>query len=170
MTTVVDFFPQAQLAEAAYANFFSNSGALLTADVDVTAALKDRDNNMSFSDAQADAFVKTWRVVDHIPDTKAGFSATIFQNRQTLAYHLAIRGSTDMADFSQDATLIARDGIAIHQIVDLCNFWQRATTPMARGSYRAARVVTYDGFGTTSVPIGISPYRINQRGQSHLTF
>jgi hypothetical protein len=49
---------------------------------------------MSFSDAQADAFVKTWQVVDHIPDTASGFSATIFKNRQTGAYSLAIRGST----------------------------------------------------------------------------
>ena len=68
MTSIIDIFQQTQLAEAAYANFM-RAGLLLTTDGEVKAALQDPGNKMSFSDAQADAFVKTWQVVDHIPDT-----------------------------------------------------------------------------------------------------
>jgi hypothetical protein len=95
MTAIQHTFQQAQLAEAAYANLWNaDNDRPIAADDDVIAALQDDTNNMSFSDAQADAFVKTWQVVDHIPDTASGFSATIFKNRQTGAYSLAIRGST----------------------------------------------------------------------------
>lgn len=95
MSAIQDLFQQAELAEAAYANLWDTGlNRPITADDDLRAALKDASNKMTFSEAQADAFVKTWQVVDHIPDTKAGFSATIFRNKQTNAYHLAIRGST----------------------------------------------------------------------------
>ena len=58
MNTIQELFQQAQLTEAAYANFYSNSGVLLTSDVDVKAALIAN----KFSDAQASAFVTQWRV------------------------------------------------------------------------------------------------------------
>lgn len=40
MNTIQNLFQQAQLAEAAYANFFSDSGVLLISDGDVRAALR----------------------------------------------------------------------------------------------------------------------------------
>ena len=52
-------------------------------------------------------------------------------------FTLAIRGSTDMNDFYDDIALIVNDGIAVSQLVDLYNFWQRATTP-AGETYTAA--------------------------------
>ena len=80
MSTIQDLFQQAQLAEAAYANLWNiGTNSVITDRELVRAALRDRDNNMSFSEAQADAFVNQWKVVDHIPDTAAGFSATIFE-------------------------------------------------------------------------------------------
>ena len=39
MSTIQDLFQQAQLAEAAYANFFNNAGVLTTDDNRVKAAL-----------------------------------------------------------------------------------------------------------------------------------
>ena len=126
MTTLVQqMFQQAQLAEASY-SLFDRSG--FSTKAEIINALTLPVYKGEFSIAQATAFANMWEVVDHIPDTAAGFSATIFRNIQTGAYSLAIRGSTDFADFSADAALIAVDGIAIRQVVDLYNYWQRATT------------------------------------------
>ena len=75
MNSIQDVFQQAQLAEAAYANFFSDSGVLLTVDIDVQAALEAND----FSKAQATEFVSNWQVVDHVPNLNSGFSATVFE-------------------------------------------------------------------------------------------
>ncbi len=120
MTATQNFFQQAQLAEAAYANFVAVGGGIITDRDGVIGALQIE----GFSESQATAFVNDWEVIGHIPDTAAGFSATIFKNKQTGAYSLAIRGSTDFTDFSADAALIAVDGIAVRQLVDLYNFWR----------------------------------------------
>lgn len=169
MSTIQDLFQQAQLAEAAYANLWNiGTNSVITDRELVRAALRDRDNNMSFSEAQADAFVNQWKVIDHIPDTAAGFSATIFERLDankngTGEFSLAIRGSTAanyLADFYADTALIAIDGIAVRQVVDLYNFWQRATT--SAGAYRAAQVVPYYSPATpaNAIQVGSSPYGI----------
>lgn len=88
MTTLQNTFVQAQLAEAAYANFVSGTGVLLTNDNDVKEAL----TASGFSASQASEFVLHWRVVDHIPDTiNNGFSATVFESLDNLGeFSLAI--------------------------------------------------------------------------------
>jgi hypothetical protein len=154
MTSIQDMFQQAQLAEAAYAHF--------ELFVNPKNALMDADHEMTFSDAQTTAFVAEWEVADHIPDTASGFSATIFRNRRTGAYSLAIRGSLEVVDFAADAALITGDGIAIRQVVDLYNFWQRATTTQGQ-TYRAAFVVMRDSSGALppgAFAIGVTPYGI----------
>lgn len=75
MSTIQDLFQQAQLAEAAYANFFDNSGNLITTNSGVSTALQ----NDGMSEEQATEFVKQWQVVSHQPDTSSGFSATLFE-------------------------------------------------------------------------------------------
>ena len=117
MSTIQDLFQQAQLAEAAYADFSAP---------DTKKALTDS----GFSVAQATAFVAEWSVVDHIPDTSSGFSATLFQSKLTGKFTLAIRGSTQMVDFAADAGLIAADGIAADQMVDMYNYWKHLNTPI----------------------------------------
>jgi hypothetical protein len=69
MSTIQDLFQQAQLAEAAYAEFAAYPN-------DPIAALKKE----GFSQAQADDFTTQWTLVNHLPDTVSGFSATLFQN------------------------------------------------------------------------------------------
>ena len=129
MSTIQSLFQQAQLAEAAYANFgaFANPVDALT--------------NIDFSPAQATAFVTDWEVADHVPDTAMGFSATIFRNRQTGAYTLAIRGTkaTSITDIFNDANIILNDGVAVAQLVSLYNFWQRANTALG-SQYTAATI------------------------------
>lgn len=157
MSTIQELFQQAQLAEAAYANLWNiGTNSAITDRVLVKGELIAE----KFSDAQATAFTDQWQVIDHIPDTAAGFSATIFKNIQTGTYSLAIRGSTDLADFAADAALIAVDGIAVRQVVDLYNFWQRATT--SAGAYWAAQVVPYFSPATPAdaIQVGSSAYGI----------
>ncbi len=154
MNFVSSLFEQAQLAEAAYANLVDNAGDLLTNTLDIEAALKNGSfNNMSFSTAQATEFVDQWRIIDHLPDTASGFSATVFERLNmdgtpSGQYSLAIRGSTTAnyaVDFLADAALIVSNGVARLQLVDLYNFWQRATT--AKNANYTAAVLNPD-FGT----------------------
>lgn len=83
MSNVSSLFSQAQLAEAAYAKLWNATlGQAVIQPDDVKSALIAE----GFSVAQATAFVDPqtgWSVVDHIPDTSSGFSATLFQNKQT---------------------------------------------------------------------------------------
>lgn len=79
MTTIQQFFQQAQLAEASYTLFdkinYTDSGQVQAA-LDVA---NKANFNGSFSATQATTFVSQWRVVNHIPDTASGFSATLFE-------------------------------------------------------------------------------------------
>ena len=131
MSAIQDMFQQGQLAEAAYAKLWDTAlNKPITATDDVKTALIDE----GMSIAQAAEFLKNWRVVDHIPDTYKGFSATIFERLDangngTGELSLAIRGSTQIVDFIADAGLIAADGIAADQLVDMYNYWQRLNAP-----------------------------------------
>ncbi len=127
MNTIQDLYQQAQLAEAAYANFWSSGTNSVITDAElVKKALQDKTNSMSFSTAQAAAFALEWSVVSQQPDTENGFSATLFKNNNKVnSYSLAIRGSLQTVDFYQDALLISKDGIAVSQVVDMYNYWQR---------------------------------------------
>lgn len=142
MNTIQDLFQQAQLAEAAYSNF---TGMKVSTPIsEIRRALTTGDGK--FSSAQAAAFIKEWRVVNQIPDTTNGFSATVFErldaNQQpTGQYSFSIRGSTQVfADFVADAGIIASAGIANAQVVDMYNYWQRLNTP-AGAIYQAAVLV-----------------------------
>ena len=106
-------FEQAQLAEAAYTNFISIGGSLITDDAGVIAALRNED----MSQSQAAEFVLDWRVVNHIPNTASGFSATVFESLDHPGeFSLAIRGSSQIADFVADAKrrLAKFNGVAKH--------------------------------------------------------
>jgi len=130
MSTIQDTFIQAQLAEAAYANFIDPQTGSVYSDVTkLTAALQNPSTNSTFSDAQVADFLATWKVVDQQPDTANGFSATVFRNKITGEYTFAIRGSTGAnyaTDFVADAKTITTDGVAVSQLVDMYNYWPTA--------------------------------------------
>ena len=137
MSTIQELFQQAQLAEAAYADFAAFPSS-------VTDALKSE----GFSDAQATDFVTHWKVVDHISNTASGFSATVFQNKDTHQYVFAIRGTEDLftpgglVDFgAADLLDIGGQGIALHQALDLYNYLQSLRTPSGQ-PYQAAYLKT----------------------------
>jgi len=131
MSTIQELFQQAQLAEAAYADF-SQARSLL-------AALTDDQTGGTFSTAQATAFAARYQVVSQQPNTSSGFSATLFLDKTTNKYIYAVRGTEGFASFDLLVadTGIAINGLAIAQTVDMYNDWQRITH---LGVYQAAVV------------------------------
>ncbi|MDA8129849.1 MAG: hypothetical protein M0Z73_14285 [Betaproteobacteria bacterium] len=119
MGTIQDLFQQAQLAEAAYADF---------SDPNVTA--KQALQNGGFSETQATAFLKAWREVDQSPPLGFfgnGFSATLFErldaNQQpTGQYTLSIAGSVSPADFANDLLDLNSGGVAYFQVQEMINY------------------------------------------------
>lgn len=58
----------------------------------------------------------------------SGFSATLFQDKASKAYVLALKGSKGAQDLlGADLNDIVFDGLAHHQIVGMYNFWQSLT-------------------------------------------
>ncbi|MBC7756932.1 MAG: hypothetical protein H7Z20_09915 [Bdellovibrio sp.] len=147
MSIVTSLFDQAQLSEAAYANFLNSAGNLLT-DVDsVKTALTTGDGK--FSPAQATYFVAHWQVVSQYTAPPGlfgitdgtGFSGTVFKHIATNEYTFSLRGTepgySDL--LGADAGDIVADGLALDQIMDMYNYWQSLTHT---GVYQAKQLVT----------------------------
>ncbi len=148
-----NIFQLGQLAEAAYGNFVFEDGALITLDTNVQNILqglnpdgtKNPDNSMAFSQTQALLFTEQWSVIAHQPNTSSGFSATLFQNKETGEQVYATRGTDGMRftdpsswiefgiDLVSDLGGIVKNGLAVDQIVDMYNDWQRINSPV--GAY-----------------------------------
>jgi|CXWL01.1.fsa_nt_gi hypothetical protein len=132
MSTIQNLFQQAQLAEAAYADFSDPTKTIFDA---LTTG------NGKFSQAQATAFINEWEVVSQQPNTGKGFSGTVFQNIATGEYVFAARGSeANLTDWGPtNLGDIGSDGIAISQGLDMFNYYQRligvAGAPVAQYQY-----------------------------------
>ena len=75
-----------------------------------------------FADADKDSW---FSIAEVAGNAKSGFSATLFQDRETGEYVFSIKGTFSGYDaFVVDIGDIANDGLAHHQIVDMYNFWQ----------------------------------------------
>ena len=129
----VNLSAMAEVAEASYADL---EGAI--APDDIAAALVGEE----FSATQASEFVNHWKVAHHQPDDPvSGFSATLFESLDNPGeFALAIRGTAGLVDINADVGDIVQDGLAIKQIVDLYNYWQRLSTPDTQ-QVRLARFV-----------------------------
>ena len=128
MTTIADYFEQAQLSRAAYALDLQRDmfGA---SDTDYTSALK----TAGMSKKQAEEFANKYRVIAQSPDTGPfgnGFSATVFKNDSNGEITIAIRGTEDgvfsgAADWATNIGDIGADGIAVAQGIAMLNWLQR---------------------------------------------
>ncbi len=137
----MNVFDKAQLAEASYVLFdylqndYSDGGV-----VDI---LQTAEQGGVFTPTQAENFVNVWRVISHTKNTSNGYSATLFQSKATGEYVYAIRGtepSDPINDISEtDIGDIVIDGLALDQIVDMYNDWQRLITPEGQ-TFQAARL------------------------------
>lgn len=134
MATVASFFELSQLSEAAYASLVDNNGAPLFGQGFIAALIAE-----GMSTPQATDFVSHWAVVDHLPNTGSGFSATVFRridDDPVSGYRagdlvFALRGTEQLGLdlFQTDIREIASNGLAFRQIVDMYNYWQRLITP-----------------------------------------
>ncbi|QTS88791.1 hypothetical protein JLK41_11785 [Ectopseudomonas khazarica] len=171
----MSFFDRAQLAEASYTLFEYLGGDF--SDEDVADILQEPERGGSFSQTQAEEFINTWRVISHTKNTSNGFSATLFQSKETGKYIYATRGTepgnawsdiveTDIAD-------IVLDGLAINQIVDMYNDWQYLNAEAA-ASYQVAQLSLLLGetaalaAARLTTPIGTSDYELALRARSDI--
>jgi len=114
-----DYFLNSQLSMAAYA---VGLNASMTSE-QYKGALKDTD----FSDAQADAFIARYDIIDQQPSTLEGFSGTVFLDTQTGEYVLSLRGTEFETEFLEDVARadfgdIGGNGIAVSQAIDMYNY------------------------------------------------
>ncbi|MBI4694392.1 MAG: FG-GAP repeat protein [Gammaproteobacteria bacterium] len=132
-TEVQNLYERVTLADASYANL-----ANYTAERSViVASLQER----GFAKSEAESLLAHWTVFHSQPDMASGFSATLFQSNADVGdFVLALRGTQGLVDIvDADVADIVADGLAIKQIVDLYNYWQRLTAPKD-GSYRIAEL------------------------------
>lgn len=130
MSAIENLFQQAQLAEAAYANFINpDTGIIYNTDAGIQVALVasgfSSDPNNPTQSAQATDFVASWRVVGQFLDeNESGFSATLFENvGSPRHYTLAVRGTDtwigEDAEADVDVTL---GGAAFNQLLSMVNY------------------------------------------------
>jgi hypothetical protein len=83
----------------AYGNFIGEDKKLITKDGEVKNILQGNDVqgadnfNLKLTDTQADYFIENWKIVSHQPNTSTGFSATLFQHKETGEMVYAPRGT-----------------------------------------------------------------------------
>ncbi|MBI5460734.1 MAG: hypothetical protein HY941_00935, partial [Gammaproteobacteria bacterium] len=154
MSTIEQYYSQAELALAAYANLLSG--------IPNTTALQDDGNGMSA--AQAAQFAQTYTVVTQYTDTSTSFSATVFKDAAG-NLTLAMRGTLEGGDFIPTDADIASYGAGYDQIAAMYNWWQRAASPAGQNvdQYEVQFVPIFDEppagalslyLGTSGVSVG----------------
>jgi hypothetical protein len=146
MSAVQNLFQQAQLAEAAYANFINpDTGTIYNTDAGIQAALIasgfSSDPNNPAQSAQATDFVTNWRVVDQcLNEIESGFSATLFESVDSPGqYTLAMRGTNEWIGDDGEADVdVTFGGAAFNQLLSMVNYVLRLQAGSIR-HYPASR-------------------------------
>ena len=135
MATINDYFIQAQLSQAAYAEGFIQ-GMSGGGDVGAPSNYAKLLIAGGMSEVQAIAFANQYTVVDQYTDPLSGFSGTLFQDASGKKY-LAMRGTENptkstagIVDWAENIANIGSDGIAIDQGIAMYNWHQRLITPI----------------------------------------
>jgi len=84
MSTISNYYLNAQLSQAAYALLQRGM-----TEFDFIQALIDK----GFSTTEATTFATTYEILDSQPNTSSGFSATVFRNIHTGEITFAVRGT-----------------------------------------------------------------------------
>ena len=127
MATISDYFEQAQLSQAAYAQTLEEG---MHGDAYPGYVTKLVGGGMSTE--QAIDFANKYKVIDQYTDPENGFSGTVFQDTSGKVF-MAMRGTQPSAVFTDWPTNIAdigSDGIAIDQAIAMYNWYQRLITPV----------------------------------------
>ncbi len=82
--------------------------------------------NGDMSPTQAKRFFEKYELLNHQPNTSSGFSATLFQNKESKEYILAFRG-TEPSDWKKDIVDADKDlalgKLASNQYIDMIKFY-----------------------------------------------
>jgi hypothetical protein len=116
---------RAQTAQAAYATIFSN--ATLADDL-----ARGEPDGAGFTPTQAAAFAAHYEFVAREPNDSAGFSWTLFRDKQQAGkLVLAMRGTDEIpADLlNADLVQIGLSGYATTQAANVYRAWRKLTTP-----------------------------------------
>ena len=131
MSIIAEYYRLSEFALASYSALYYG-----ISDDAYLDALKRGVDGMS--QTQAETFARNWRVIDQLPNTDSGFSATVFQSiDDNNSYVLSIRGTETsiidgVIDWSTNLGDIGADGVAIAQAIDLFNYYQRLTAKQRR--------------------------------------
>ncbi len=115
MKTVEDIYEGALLSEFAYANlvhsdeensFAHNKNALI---------------EKKFTHARSDYVLQKYSILYHYPNDKTGLSFTLFQNKDTQKYTIAIRGTDNLADMISNSGIVIGAPLAEQQTLSLAN-------------------------------------------------
>ncbi len=151
MTTITDYFAQAQLSMAAYASL--QSGMFGKDYPGYVAALVDK----GMSQKQAELFATTYAVIDQYTDPATGLSATLFSKAGV--NYFAIRGTeagvfSGALDWLTNVADVDAEGIAVQQGLALFNYLQRlqgaAGNPVVQYSYNPVTKTLGTYTGTAS--------------------
>ena len=173
MSTIQDLFQQAQLAEAAYADFINpDTGAIYNTDAGIQRALIasgfSSDPNSPTQSAQASDFVLHWQVVSQFSERGVdgltdgnGFSATLFESRDHPGqYVFAVRGSELLVDFAEADFSLLAGGLAFDQLLSMVNYVLRLQAG-SNGHTRQVELLSASGATapslTTSFVNGVGP-------------
>ena len=145
------------LAEASYSDFSKIDFKSENMDRDIKRAIIEENDGKDESKSGLAAYVSdkytvvahhedadnsSWAVSDMIEmvgSGETGFSATLFQDKDTKEYIFAIKGTLSLYDLvAMDGGDIALDGLAHHQIVNMYNFWQS----IVQEEFKPARIET----------------------------
>ena len=122
MTTTSIEFLSARIATAV-----ASYGNLRSGDVPLKASLTSGLAN--FTNAQADAFVAQYKLIDQLPNVSLnGFSATVFLDKTTGKHVIAMRGTEEpLLDLLvQDGLSIGGNGFANTQAVEMIRYYKQA--------------------------------------------
>ena len=139
MTSTTQQAQQSEYALAAYANFSLNTPP------------RDALRASDFTLTQADKFIGRNTVLTQYSDAASGFSATVFKDASDNVT-IAIRGTQDAADFGTDTSII-KYGAAYDQIVELANWWLRASN-LAGTGVRQYQLSVYSSIESQTPPSG----------------
>ena len=129
MTTISEYFDQAQLSEAVYSKGLQSGWFGGGTEIDPSGyALQLMDEGKGMSKTQAIAFADKYKVIDQYTDPESGFSGTVFKDTSDKVF-IAMRGTEkSWDDLKADVADIGFDGIAIDQGIAMYNWYQRLIT------------------------------------------
>jgi hypothetical protein len=119
----------------------------------------------TFSATQAVDFLTHWKVIDQIPNTSTGFSATVFERledgKPTGERIIAVRGTEGSKivpgafDLATDLADVGADGIAINQAIDMYNWYLRMISPAGPEKQYKYIKEEIDNYGNITIPASI---------------